>query len=80
MIKITDKFYVCTYSDYGGLPGTLYSNHVGSVIESLDTLKFIAIGEDRNDPSLSWMLGTEPEYSHSGILTVLDGVEWNDEI
>lgn len=77
MIRVTKKFYVCNYADYQGLPSKLYDCHDGDITESIDNTKFVVSGTGRTDTSLSWMMGTEPEFNHDGIVSVIKGVDWD---
>lgn len=52
---------------------------IGHERQSLDGTKFITwCGDAQCQGSLSWMKGTEQEYTHAEILEILKGPEWFD--
>ena len=75
------KYYICTYTDYTGLPEQLFEGNspIGAERKSLDGLKFVARSEtdQAGEGGLNWMNGDEVELSHDEIVQEMANSEWS---
>jgi len=76
-------FYICKYTDYTDLPAQLFCEHspTGAERKSLDGTKFIVRCDIHAQAAgcLSWMNGSETQYTHGEILAELTNLEWTTE-